>query len=355
MTLAIETSCDDTACAVLDGAGRILASEVSSQLSHQAYGGIVPEIASREHLQNWPPISDAVLSKADVDWKDIDVVAATQGPGLIGSLLVGLSLGKALAYALRVPFKAVHHLEGHLYSPFLSVEGGPHLELPHSFVGLVVSGGHTCLYDVSGPRVTTLAQTRDDAMGESFDKIGKRIGLPFPGGPHVDTLADALEGLPKKRFKVPLCGDSLDFSYSGLKTRTLKEIEHLERAGECVEIGDLPRGAAPMPLIEVLASFRAAAVAQLLDRLDRLYRLDPFEHLAISGGAAANRLLRRRAPEWARSHGVELHLVAPELSSDNAAMIAFAALLHHRRGESDDPRDAEAFSRLGLGEAGSPL
>ena len=197
VVFAIETSCDDTACAVVDGAGRVLASVVSRQLAaHRPYGGVVPEIASREHLRNWPPVSAEALERAGLSLAEVDAVAATRGPGLVGALLVGLSLGKALAYGLGKPFLAVHHLEGHLYSPFLAppgAAGGASAAadpLPERFVGLVVSGGHSNLYAVDGGRVETLGQSRDDAMGEVFDKVGKRLGLPYPQGPHVDRIAE---------------------------------------------------------------------------------------------------------------------------------------------------------------------
>jgi N6-L-threonylcarbamoyladenine synthase len=404
VVLGIETSCDDTACALLDGDGRVLASVVSSQLAaHRPYGGVVPEIASREHLRNWPPVSAQAFEKAGLATTDLDAVAATRGPGLIGSLLVGLSLGKALAYSRRVPFYAVHHLEGHLYSPYLpepalaagaspgAAPGGlpalgrgqepgqspgtrpaPAQPVPGEFIGLVVSGGHTTLFAVAGAEITTLAETRDDAIGEVFDKVGKRLGLPYPQGPHVDRLAERGEGLPGPRLAIASCGDdTLDFSYSGLKSQTLLAIEALERRGVPTDLGDpaaarlgqaadgSPEPAAPgrqaepgagaaPEVLAVLAAFRRAAVAQLVDRLDRLHRRRPLERLALSGGVAANRLLRREAAAWAATHGVELASVPLAYAGDNAAMIAHAALLRHRRGEVDDPFAAEAASRIPL-------
>jgi N6-L-threonylcarbamoyladenine synthase len=256
LVLGIETSCDDTACAVLDGDGRVLASVVSSQLAaHRPYGGVVPEIASREHLVNWPHVSAEALEAADVRLADVDVVAATRGPGLVGALLIGLSLGKAIAFALERPFHAVHHLEGHLYSPFLRpgtcVE--PADPVPESFVGLVVSGGHTSLFAVADGAVSTLGETRDDAMGEVFDKVGKRLGLPYPQGPRVDELAERGDSAAR-RFGAPFRGDTLDFSYSGLKSQALLEIEKLERA-----LGPLDlETAVPAPVLDLLAGFRAA-------------------------------------------------------------------------------------------------
>jgi len=341
LVLGIETSCDDTACAVLDGAGRVLASVVSSQLAaHRPYGGVVPEIASREHLANWPRVSAEALDQAGIRLADADVVAATRGPGLVGALLVGLSLGKAIAFALDRPFHAVHHLEGHLYSPFLPApdSNAPADPVPGRFVGLVASGGHTTLFGVEDGAIETLGETRDDAMGEVFDKVGKRLGLPYPQGPRVDELAEGGDA-SAHRFPTPLRGDTLDFSYSGLKSQALLEIEKLERRGP-LDLGP--------PVLDLLAGFRAAAVAQVLDRLDRLHGRRPIPLLAVSGGVAANRLLRRELTAWAARRGVVLRLVPLAYSGDNAAMIAHAALVRHRRGQRDDPFAAEAESRIAI-------
>ncbi|MEM7051654.1 MAG: tRNA (adenosine(37)-N6)-threonylcarbamoyltransferase complex transferase subunit TsaD [Acidobacteriota bacterium] len=344
LVLGIETSCDDTACAVLDAEGRVLASVVSSQLeAHRPFGGVVPEIASREHLTNWPAVFGEALERAGVAVEELGAVAATRGPGLMGALLVGLSLGKSIAYGRGVPFFAVHHLEGHLYSPFLALDGEPSREVPERFIGLVVSGGHTNLFDVDVDRVTSLAETRDDAMGEVFDKIGKRLGLPYPQGPHVDRLAEDGDGAKAPFAVASVDGDSLAFSYSGLKSQVLMAIERLEQRGIAT---DLSTGATPAEVLDLLAGFRAAAVRQLLDRLDRLHRRRPFEHLALSGGVAANRLLRRLAAAWAEEHRVNLWSVPLTYSGDNAAMIAFAALRRWRRGTADDPFEVEAASRI---------
>jgi N6-L-threonylcarbamoyladenine synthase len=399
VVLGIETSCDDTACAVLDGEGRVLSSVVSSQLAaHRPYGGVVPEIASREHLVNWLPVSSAALAAAGLaeDAEPaagagpglagrVDLIAATRGPGLVGALLVGLSAGRALAFALGRPFFAVHHLEGHLYSPFLDPGSGGAARAaaapPAWFRGLVLSGGHSSLFEVADGRVATLGETRDDAFGEVFDKVGKRLGLPYPQGPRVDVLAE-LGDPGALRLPIPACGDTLDFSFSGLKSQTLVEIERLERrlgplgapgadgllaAPEAAGLLGAPRAAgaagAPLPqaALDLLAAFRAAAVAQVLDRLDRMAARPPMPGsvartadggpplLAVSGGAAANRLLRRELPAWSARHGGELRLVPLVYAGDNAAMIAHAALLRHRRGQADDPFAAEAESRIPLG------
>jgi N6-L-threonylcarbamoyladenine synthase len=349
LVLGIETSCDDTAAAILDGRGRVLASVVSSQLAaHRPYGGVVPEIASREHLANWPAVSSEALERAGVSWRQIGVVAATRGPGLVGALLVGLSLGKSIAYALGCPFHGVHHLEGHLYSPFLRAEGEEALPEPppDRFVGLVVSGGHTSLFAVDGGQVSTLGETRDDAFGEVFDKVGKRLGLPYPQGPQVDALAE--KGDPSAhRFAIPLCAGTLEFSYSGLKSQALLEIERLEATLGPIHLGEVEEeSGVPDQVLDLLAGFRAAAVGQVLSRLDRLAESTPIRLLAVSGGAAANRLLRRRLPIWAEGRGVDLRLVPLAYSGDNAAMIAHAGLLRQRRGLADDPFTAEAESRI---------
>jgi N6-L-threonylcarbamoyladenine synthase len=354
LVLGIETSCDDTACAVLDGAGRVLSSVVSSQLAaHRPYGGVVPEIASREHLANWSAVSGEALERAAVSLREVDVVAATRGPGLVGALLVGLSIGKAIAFARSLPFHAVHHLEGHLYSPFLRPPGDPEAPgpPPGRFVGLVLSGGHSSLFAVEEGAVSTLGETRDDALGEVFDKVGKRLGLPYPQGPKVDELAE--RGVPDvqgpHRFPLARLGDTLDFSYSGLKSQTLLEIERLERRMGPIDLGNLgANDDPPQEVLDLLAAFRASAIGQVLDRLDRLQGRLPFERLAVSGGAAANRLLRRELPGWAAARGVELRLVPLVYSGDNAAMIAHAALLRHQRGLADDPFAAEAESRIPL-------
>lgn len=356
LILGIETSCDDTACSVIDGRGRVLSSVVSSQLAaHQPYGGVVPEIASREHLTNWPAVSRQTLEAAGVELTELDAIAATRGPGLVGCLLVGLSLGRAMAFGLAKPFHGVHHLEGHLYSPFLTKDDGePAAPVPEHFHGLVVSGGHTSLLEVEAGKVRSLVETRDDAMGEVFDKVGKRFGLAYPQGPRVDRMAEAVdppgsEAKPTYRFAVPRLKDETDlfFSYSGLKSQALREIEALERRqvlGE--QRPDTEDDPWPAEAHHLLAGFRRAAVKQIIDRLERHHRRHPIACLAVSGGAAANRLLRRELERWAHEKDIELHLVPLRHSGDNAAMIAFAALVAERRGDRGDPRHAVVASRI---------
>lgn len=347
LVLGIETSCDDTACAFVDGSGRVLASVVSSQLAvHLPYGGVVPEIAAREHLRNWTPVFAAACTKAGVAIEDVEVVAATRGPGLVGALLVGLSLGRAVAWSRGLPFHGVHHLEGHLYSPFLGAHGEPAEAVPDAFVGLVVSGGHTSLFAVErseeAARVETLAETRDDAFGEAFDKLGKKLGLPYPQGPQVDALAERGDAAACPLPVAAAPKGELFFSYSGLKSQAILELA--KRGGPSEQ--DPAQWA--QPLLDLCAGFRAAAVAQVIDRVARLHRRQPIALLAVSGGAAANRLLRRQLEAWCAAEQVALRLVPLVYSGDNAAMIAYAALLRQRRGESDDPRWVEAASRIAM-------
>ncbi|MFQ5525020.1 MAG: tRNA (adenosine(37)-N6)-threonylcarbamoyltransferase complex transferase subunit TsaD [Thermoanaerobaculia bacterium] len=345
LILGIETSCDDTACAVVRGDGTVISSSVSSQLdAHRPYGGVVPEIASREHLRNWPPVLHRALSEAGIGLDAIDAFAATRAPGLIGSLLVGLSLGKGLARGLDRPFYGVHHLEGHLYSPFLKTTLEAADLPPKSFVALVVSGGHSALYRVTEGEIETVAETRDDAMGEVFDKVGKRLGLLYPQGPRVDELAEAARGRARD-FALARCTDgSLDFSFSGLKTETLRALgAALAGTDGSIEPSRVPGVA------EILAGFRSAAVEQLLERLERLHRREGFGLLAVSGGVAANRLLRRNLPEWSAARGVDLRLVELAYSGDNAAMIAHAAARRLAGGDPGDSWKLEAESRERLG------
>ena len=351
LALGIETSCDDTACALVDADGSVLASVVASQLAaHGPYGGVVPEIASREHLRNWPAVRAEAFARAGVTFADVDLVAATSGPGLVGALLVGLSLGQATAWALARPFHAVHHLEAHLFSPFLRLAGEPAEPFPERFVGLVVSGGHTSLYAVDEGAVELLAETRDDAIGEAFDKFGKRLGLPYPQGPRVDALAE-LGDAAQAPLSVAAPGSELFFSYSGLKTQALVALARLGAAGVRTEARLDEEPPLPPAVLDLLAGFRVAAVGQLLSRLERLHRREPIPLLAVSGGVAANRLLRRELPRWSERHGVALRLVPLPFSGDNAAMIAHAALRRHALGLADDPLTAVAASRRPIAAA----
>src|SRR5438477_12562173 len=219
MILGIETSCDETAVALLERDGTVRVNHIASQIErHQPFGGVVPEIASREHLQHLFPLVSRALADAPAEWRDVDRIAVTSGPGLIGALLVGVAGAQGLAYGLGIPLIPINHLEGHIFSPYLQREG-PALPLPERFLSLVISGGHSSIYDVRGGRPTMLNRTRDDAIGETFDKVAKFVGLPYPGGPQIEAHA-RLGTADRKRFHFPMPqfnDRSIDFSYSGIK------------------------------------------------------------------------------------------------------------------------------------------
>jgi N6-L-threonylcarbamoyladenine synthase len=307
--LALETSCDDTCAAVVDGP-RVLSNVVSSQASfHERYGGVVPEVASRHHLELVNPVVDVALGEAAVDLDDLDALAVTRGPGLIGALLVGLSTAKALAAARRKPLVGVDHLHGHVAASFL--EPDP-LEPP--FLCLIASGGHTLLAAVRDHAgFETLGETLDDAAGEALDKAARLLGLGYPGGPAIQRLA--AEGDPDVfPFPVAMRDDpGLDFSFSGLKTALAYAVRELGSEEAAARTADLA------------ASYQAAVVGQLVAKLERAVDVDGWQAVALGGGVAANALLRERTAALCERRGLRLKLVAPALCTDNAAMIAAAA------------------------------
>jgi tRNA N6-adenosine threonylcarbamoyltransferase len=307
--LALETSCDDTCAAVTDGA-RVLSNVISSQASfHERYGGVVPEIASRRHLELVNPVVDAAIAEAGVGLDDVDALAVTRGPGLIGALLVGVSTAKALAAARRKPLAGIDHLHGHVAANFLDPDP---LEPP--FVCLIASGGHTLIAAVrERAGFEVLGETLDDAAGEALDKAARLLGLGYPGGPAIQRLAEQ-GGAEAFSFPVAMREDpGLDFSFSGLKTALAYAVRELEP-----EELDARRA-------DVAASFQAAVVGQLVARLERALDSEPWEAVALGGGVAANALLRERVAALCRRRDLRLKLVAPELCTDNAAMIAAAA------------------------------
>lgn len=315
IVLALETSCDETAVAVLRG-GTLLASEVSSQVAiHAGYGGVVPEVASRNHLRMLRPVLDAALTKAGVTLREVDVFAATRGPGLATSLMIGLSAAKGLALGFRRPFVAVNHIEAHLLSPFFG-RGGV-----RPSVGLVVSGGHTLLVDVEGVgRYRLLGRTQDDAAGEAFDKVGKLLGLPYPGGPNVNRLAT--DGDPA-RFDFPrsmLRSGDFSFSFSGLKTSVRYLLQKLD----------------PVPVADVCASFQEAVVDVLVEKTLRAAREAGRRIVAVSGGVSCNSRLREKLAASCAGEGLELLLAEPSLCTDNAAMVAYVAALRIEAGEPSE-------------------
>jgi N6-L-threonylcarbamoyladenine synthase len=309
LILGVETSCDDTCAAVTDGA-RIRSNVISSQAAaHARYGGVVPEVASRHHLELVNPVVDAALSGAGVELGDLDALAVTRGPGLIGALLVGVTTAKALAAATRKPLIGVDHLQGHVAANFLEPEP---LEPP--FLCLIASGGHTLLAGVTGrDGFEVLGQTLDDAAGEALDKGARLLGLGYPGGPAIERLA---AGGDPDAFDFPVAmtrEPGLDFSFSGLKTALLYAVRALEA-------DEVDRRRA-----DLAAGYQAAIVGQLVAKLERALRADEWEAVALGGGVAANAMLRERVGELCRERGLRLKLVPAELCTDNAAMIASAA------------------------------
>ena len=309
LLLGIETSCDDTAVAILrDGRDAIANVSTNQDEFHRAYGGIVPEIASRAHLALLSAAIEHTLDRARMTLADCDGIAVTYGPGLIGSLLVGVATAKALAFAARRPLYAINHLHGHLFAPFLESAVAP----PYPFLALLVSGGHTQLVAVDGPmQLRVLGKTRDDAAGEAFDKTARLLGLGFPGGPALDALArdgDA-RAIAFPRYRPE--GDALDFSFSGLKTSVRYFLERPENARVRRE--------------DVAASFQAAVVDALVARVDAAFSRGSFRAVALSGGVAANSYLQQRMRAWAERCGVDLFIPPRSYCTDNAAMIAAAA------------------------------
>ncbi len=339
MILGIETSCDETSVAVLDHDGSVRVNLIASQIErHQPFGGVVPEIASREHLQHLFPLITRALADANLAWPDIDRIAVTAGPGLIGALLVGVAGAQGLAYGLGIPLVPVNHLEGHIFSPYLKKEGAS-IPLPERFLSLVISGGHSSIYDVRGGAITMLNRTRDDAIGETFDKVAKFIGLPYPGGPQIEKHAN--EGRVDRQrfhFAMPQFNErSLDFSYSGIKAGAIRHAR---------EHGVSATGEARL-LADFCATFQEALIDQLFDRLDSVWmQIDspkPAE-VALAGGVAANGTLRDRMAAWGREKAVVVRAPEKRYCTDNAAMIAFAAM--QKPDSATDPRRVSARSRV---------
>ncbi len=322
--LGIETSCDETAAAVVSPEGEVFADVVASQINeHAPYGGVVPELASRAHLRAIVPVVEQALEEAG-GLAALDGLAVTQGPGLSGALLVGVQTAKALAERAGLPLVGVNHLDGHLLAPRLRERGEDPVDLAFPYIALLASGGHTALYRVDGPgRTTLLGQTRDDAAGEAFDKAAKIVGLGYPGGPAIDRRAK--EGDPAAiAFPRTMLGrGSFEFSFSGLKTAVAR---HVAKHG---------RPTSEAALADLCASFQAAVVDVLARKLSDAGRAEGVERLVLTGGVAANRGLRARALELATSRGQSLHVPPVKRCTDNAAMIAYAGALRLEAGERD--------------------
>lgn len=319
LLLAIESSCDETAVAILRGSKgeptEILASEVSSQIElHREFGGVVPELASRNHSLHLRPLVQQALVHAKVEIGEIDSFAATTGPGLASSLLIGSTAAKAMACALGKPFLGINHLEGHLLSPFLGQTEVP----PH--IALIVSGGHTLLLDVEGAgNYRKLGSTRDDAAGEAYDKVGKMLGLPYPGGPEIEKIARTGNAQAYDFPRSMLHDPHLDFSFSGLKTAVLYTLQK--------ETGEIP-------VADLAASFQQAVIEILVGKALKAAKKTGRKIIALSGGVSMNLALRKAFQEACDRFGIELCVASPALCTDNAAMIAFAGLLRFLEGES---------------------
>jgi N6-L-threonylcarbamoyladenine synthase len=330
--IGIETSCDETAAAVVEDGRRALSDVVATQIElHRKWGGVVPELASRNHVMQVLPVVDEALAKAGVGPDALDGIAVTSGPGLVGALLVGVQVAKALSLSWEKPLVGVNHLEGHLLASFLS-------ERPPAFpfLGLVVSGGHTSLYAAEDfGRYRLLGATRDDAAGEAFDKGAKLLGLPYPGGVAIDQLSKRGDPRAVRFPRAIVRGSELDFSFSGLKTALL---HHVKRHG-------VPDG---QGLADLCASYQEAIVGALVHKLFRAARALQRERIVLSGGVAANGRLRAAVAERAAEYeGVEVFLPPPKLCTDNAAMIAVAGTQALLRGERQGLRlDADAGWRL---------
>ena len=306
--LGLESSCDETSVSILRD-GKILSNLISSQHFHVKYGGVVPELSSRAHLQMIAPLFKQALIDADINKEDIDVIAATAGPGLIGALLVGLNFGKALAYSLDKPFVSVNHIEGHIYSGFLMDE-----KPEYPYLSLAVSGGHTLLLMVQDDlNITKLGSTIDDAAGEAFDKVAKMIGLGYPGGPKVEEYSE--RGNPNAiKFPVAKLKTEYDFSFSGLKTAVLR---HIQKEYQNVE--NIPEEDKP----DIAASFQDAVVRALGKNVEKAIQNFDVKSLSLVGGVAANKAIRKKFSELAKKYDKKLVIPDLEFCGDNAAMIAF--------------------------------
>jgi len=344
LVLGIETSCDETATAIVEDGERILSSYISSSLDfHKRFGGIIPEAASRHHLEFILPLLDECIKKAKVRFKDLDLIAVTYGPGLVGSLMVGLNLAKALSFSLGIPLVAVNHLQAHLYGVFLGPEKP---ELPA--VGLIVSGGHTELVFMRKfDNMELLGKTRDDACGEAFDKVAKILGLGFPGGPVIDQLA---RGGDKSKIKFS-CGkfkNSLDFSFSGIKTAVLYYVK-----ANTVNGKRLPAGKAGLTVNEIndiCAGFQEAVVDGLVENARRACVLKKTKQLILGGGVSANSSLRERISTLQKTDNIKVFLPPLEFCLDNAAIVAGLGYRLYKAGKVNSDLSLEPEPILAIGE-----
>jgi N6-L-threonylcarbamoyladenine synthase len=333
IVLGIESSCDETAAAVVEDGKNILSNVVSSQVAfHRKYGGVVPEIASRKHVETIVPVIRESLDEAGLTLNEIEGIAVTRGPGLVGSLLIGISLAKSIAYVKNLPLIGVNHLEGHLNAVFLEEKD---LEFP--FVGLVVSGGHTNLYHVKARGdYIFLGQTRDDAAGEAFDKVAKLLGLGYPGGVIIDKMAKEGNAAAINFPRALIAKDSFDFSFSGIKTAVLHYVKRQEG-----KIDDGHKN-------DIVASFQEAVVDVLVTKVIRAAKKCKVDKVSLAGGVAANTRLREKIAEQAGEGDIRAFIPSPHLCTDNAAMIAAVGDYYLEKGITS-PLTLNASSRLPIG------
>jgi N6-L-threonylcarbamoyladenine synthase len=331
LILGIDTSCDDTSAAVIENGTTILSNSISNQSDiHKKFGGIVPELASRRHIEMIWPVVDEALKAAGLSCKDLACIAVCHGPGLIGSLLVGCSFAKALCYAKKIPLVAVNHLEGHIFSPFLEMT-----KPDYPFIALIVSGGHTCLYRVDDfGKYFELGRTRDDAAGEAYDKVSKLLGLGYPGGPVIDNLA--CDGNPEAiNFPRAYLPESLDFSFSGLKTAVMHYVKsEMSPSNHPSPLRGEGKGEGEVSKLinDIAASFQAAVVDVLVRKTEWAIKKERIKRITLSGGVAANSALRQRMLKMAEEREGEVYMPSVSLCTDNAAMIAAAGYHHYKAG-----------------------
>lgn len=341
--LAIETSCDETAAAVLKDGRRVLSSIVGFQWDiHRNYGGVVPELACRRHIEIIYPLTEEAIKKAGITLKDLDAIAVTSGPGLIGALLVGVSFAKALSYSLHIPLIPVNHVEGHLWAIFLEKR------IPKPFIALVVSGGHTNIYLVEDiGKYRLLGSTLDDAAGEAFDKAARILGLGFPGGPAIEKYG--ANGNPEAvSFPRPLFKKrGFDFSFSGMKTAMLSYVRGMYKVNHVDDIPGVLEGEDQFKA-DVAASFQQAVVDVLVSKTISAAKKAGIDRIVISGGVACNKLLRERMKTDAGKDGVKVYIPSPQYCTDNAAMIAWVGYRYYKKGMFADLKlNPDARSSIG--------